>query len=214
VETGQLQLLAPARARLGETFEIVVSVDAGELGMDAAAAYLDFDPESLQVVQIVGGKGFDIELANQIDNTMGSFGYAAATLGAKLTGRVELAVVTLRAKGSGSLALRFNRTAPRLSDVTSSGRSFLGAAPDASIEVVHSPGTCIGDCDASGEVTVDEVGLAVSVALGNGDAGSCPAADASGDSAVTIDEITAAVDNALQGCSSSSGSGNGSRTTP
>jgi hypothetical protein len=58
---------------------------------------------------------------------------------------------------------------------------------------------CGGDCDAGGSVTVDEILLAVQVALGAEPDG-CTAADANGDLAVTVDEIVVAVGNALAGC--------------
>ena len=58
---------------------------------------------------------------------------------------------------------------------------------------------CGGDCDAGGTVTVDEVLLAVQVALGQG-ADGCTAADLNGDLAVTVDELVVAVGNALVGC--------------
>lgn len=59
---------------------------------------------------------------------------------------------------------------------------------------------CPGDCDADGEVTVDEVVLAVNVALGAAPADTCSAADADGDGSVTVDEILLALQSALAGC--------------
>lgn len=59
---------------------------------------------------------------------------------------------------------------------------------------------CGGDCDAGGSVTVDEILLAVQVALGTSAPDACSAADADGDGSVTVDEILAAVGNALEGC--------------
>lgn len=58
---------------------------------------------------------------------------------------------------------------------------------------------CGGDCDAGGSVTVDEILLAVQIALGAEPEG-CAAADTNGDLAVTVDEIVLAVGNALAGC--------------
>lgn len=60
-------------------------------------------------------------------------------------------------------------------------------------------GTCAGDCDRAGTVTVDEILLAVGIALGAEPDG-CTAADANGDGSVTVDEIVLAVGNALSGC--------------
>jgi hypothetical protein len=59
---------------------------------------------------------------------------------------------------------------------------------------------CPGDCDASGEVTVDEILAAVGIALGNRPIDTCLDADANGDGEVSVDEILQAVSAALAGC--------------
>lgn len=69
------------------------------------------------------------------------------------------------------------------------------------------PGACVGDCDAGGTVTIDEIIRMVVIAL-NGEpanaALSCPGVDQwcnTGVLGVTIDCIIVAVNNALYGCS-------------
>ncbi len=59
---------------------------------------------------------------------------------------------------------------------------------------------CPGDCDGNGQVTVDEIIVAVSIALGEAELGDCLAADSGGDGNVTVDELVMAVDAALNGC--------------
>ncbi len=59
---------------------------------------------------------------------------------------------------------------------------------------------CVGDCSGAGDVTVDELITMVNIALGTGEILSCPVADHNFDGSVTIDEIVAAVANALNGC--------------
>jgi hypothetical protein len=75
--------------------------------------------------------------------------------------------------------------------------------PDASTPtptVTPEPTACDGDCNSDGAVTVNEVVVCVSMALGTSDA--CHACDANGDGTVTINEIIAAVGAALNGCGS------------
>ncbi len=60
--------------------------------------------------------------------------------------------------------------------------------------------TCIGDCDGSGAVTVDELVLMVNIALGEAPADDCTAGDADDSGDITINEIVAAVGNALTAC--------------
>jgi hypothetical protein len=64
----------------------------------------------------------------------------------------------------------------------------------------QTPGRCVGDCDGSGEVTVDELILGVNIALGKQPLSSCPVFDRNGDGEITVDELVAGVLSALYGC--------------
>lgn len=59
---------------------------------------------------------------------------------------------------------------------------------------------CVGDCDGSGDVTVDELVIMVKIALAEAPLADCVAGDADGSGDITIDEIIAAVNNALTSC--------------
>lgn len=59
---------------------------------------------------------------------------------------------------------------------------------------------CVGDCDGTGAVTVDEIVLGVNIALGSSAASTCPVVDADHSGEVTVDEIIQAINNALGGC--------------
>jgi hypothetical protein len=59
---------------------------------------------------------------------------------------------------------------------------------------------CAGDCDGSGDVTIDEIITLVNVALESAPVAACRAGDRNGDGAIAIDEIVAAVNAALGGC--------------
>lgn len=65
-----------------------------------------------------------------------------------------------------------------------------------------SPIRCTGDCDGSGEVTVDELLILVNIALGNRPLNACAGADTDGSNEIEITEILAAVNNLLSGCGS------------
>ena len=56
-----------------------------------------------------------------------------------------------------------------------------------------------GDCDASGDVTVDEVITSVNIALGSSSHEACPEADGNGDLVVSVDEVITGVNAALSG---------------
>ena len=59
---------------------------------------------------------------------------------------------------------------------------------------------CIGDCNADGMVSVDELLQGVNITLGSAPATGCAAADVNHDGQVTINELLAAVNAALSGC--------------
>ncbi len=59
---------------------------------------------------------------------------------------------------------------------------------------------CAGDCDGDGVVRVDELIRGLSIALGLAPATTCAALQSNLDGAVTIDELIAAVQSAVEGC--------------
>jgi CSLREA domain-containing protein len=59
---------------------------------------------------------------------------------------------------------------------------------------------CVGDCDGSSQVTVDEIVTGVIIALGTRLADDCPAFDRDQSMTVTVDELVEAIQNALRGC--------------
>ena len=61
-------------------------------------------------------------------------------------------------------------------------------------------GACIGDCDLSGAVSVEELVTGVNIALGRASLTSCAAADVNDDKRLTVDELVAAVAAALRSC--------------
>ena len=68
------------------------------------------------------------------------------------------------------------------------------------------PVACVGDCDGSGTVEINELLLMVNISLGAGEVSSCPAGDVAGgdpsgpDGQITVDELIRAVNNALNNC--------------
>lgn len=59
---------------------------------------------------------------------------------------------------------------------------------------------CPGDCDADGEVTIDEVLRTVAVALGGAGMDVCAAAERNADGVVSVEEVVFSLQMALQGC--------------
>jgi len=59
---------------------------------------------------------------------------------------------------------------------------------------------CVGDCDGSERVGVDELVKGVNIALAIAELNTCPAFDADDDKKVSVDELVKGVNNALNGC--------------
>ena len=72
---------------------------------------------------------------------------------------------------------------------------------------VGPPTGCVGDCDGDGSCQVNELVLAVNVALGVTDLGECEVLDGNADGVVTIGELIGGVGNALCGCAGTGGGG-------
>ena len=61
-------------------------------------------------------------------------------------------------------------------------------------------GSCAGDCNEDGRVTVDEVILGVAILLGEEPLKACGSFDGNGSGTVTVDELLEAVQHALGRC--------------
>jgi hypothetical protein len=96
-------------------------------------------------------------------------------------------------------------TVPALPTSTPTVNLPATATPTGGVAATSTPtpvgtGGCVGDCDGSGDVTVDELLRMVNISLGTLPVGDCSAGDANGDGEITVDEIVRAVNNALNGC--------------
>jgi hypothetical protein len=88
---------------------------------------------------------------------------------------------------------------------TATASGTITAAPPTSTQT-ESPtarptrAACVGDCDGSGEVRINELIVGVGIALGTTPLDACSAFAPNGSGAVEINELVAAVNNALNGC--------------
>jgi hypothetical protein len=86
----------------------------------------------------------------------------------------------------------FNVCTPQSSCQTMFGRTFcFPGEPTAS---------CVGDCNANGEVAVNEMIIGVNIALGSANISQCPAFDRNSSDAVEVNELIGGVNSLLNGC--------------
>jgi hypothetical protein len=132
-----LVVVAPATAKVGQRFTVAVEVEAGQQPVDGAAAYVNFDPQVLQVEEVTAGSTLGVELHRQVDNAAGSVDYAAATFENFPSGTFGLATLHVRALRTGTTTLVLNRSAPRQSDVTFGGASVLAPPQIATVTIAN-----------------------------------------------------------------------------
>jgi plastocyanin len=77
---------------------------------------------------------------------------------------------------------------------------FLGVLTVLLCAAVSTAQSCPGDCDGSGDVSVNELIVMVNIALGSAPVADCRAGDSDGNGEISIAEIIAAVNAALNGC--------------
>jgi hypothetical protein len=84
---------------------------------------------------------------------------------------------------------------------TANGQPLETACPDSVIAVIEpQPTPCIGDCDGDRQVEVSELLIGVNVLLERAPIATCRPLDRDLDSTVSVDELVAAINQALRGC--------------
>ena len=86
------------------------------------------------------------------------------------------------------------------SDPDGGALPLLGVDGAITVDQPPPPPPCAGDCDGSGDVSINELLLGVNVVIGSAAPGQCPAVDVDEDGGVTINELIQAVNAALGGC--------------
>jgi hypothetical protein len=71
---------------------------------------------------------------------------------------------------------------------------------DDTVSILLNTSGCFGDCNFDGQVTIDELVTLASIGLGTAPLAECPAADVNQDLRITVNEIVAASNTAITGC--------------
>lgn len=123
------------------TFDVVIQVNPGGAPIDAAAAYLNFDPSLFEVVRVQPGTTLPIFLQSITDNSIGRVDFAAGQLPPTYPSEsFTLATVTLRALApvdAGLITLNVGSDALRRTDVTFAGQSVIANATGAVVMVTR-----------------------------------------------------------------------------
>ncbi len=117
---------------VGEIFTVTLEVRADTQQVDGVAAYLNFDPQMLQVVDSSGnpaisiinpGAPLDVELQNTVDNTNGRINYVVGKLsGGRPSGTLAVGAIRFKALAESipwtEVAFTFSSSDNRQTNVT------------------------------------------------------------------------------------------------
>jgi len=134
---------------VGEVFTLDIKIQAGSQPVDGAAAYIDFNPTYLVVVdasgnpatEIIPGSTLATVMQNNVDNNQGKIDYAAGLLvGATPSGGFTLATIRFKATAETTgTPLVFVSTPPRKTNVVYQGNSVLGSLVNGNVTISASP---------------------------------------------------------------------------
>ncbi|MCK6579967.1 MAG: cohesin domain-containing protein [Anaerolineae bacterium] len=148
-----ITLITPDRPiAVEETFDVLVQVDTGSAAIDAAAAYLSFDPAIFRVERIQPGTALPIFLQSVTDNETGRIGFAAGQFAPNLpAGSFTLMTITLRALAPAEAGLiSLDSGDPvRTTDLVAAGSSVLSSAIGAVVMVTDDPALLVEDATAA-----------------------------------------------------------------
>ncbi len=128
----------------GESFTLAVEVASGAQTVNRVQAYVDFDPQYLQVLEISRGSVLVDEVYNAFDNTAGWADYVveaiiSGTAISTLTGTFTLNTITFQAvTATTGTTLTFHTAPPRETQVLS-GSTVLSSTLSGSTVVIEPP---------------------------------------------------------------------------
>jgi hypothetical protein len=209
---GQAQVsfaLAPGPGSLNPTLIGPARVDGGNISLRVGGNAIELVAGRRHAVA-VAGRGLDTVSSDGIgfgDSSLDFVPNSLAELSINCNGTnlpvlvFEVDVDAGAISGSRSLLLRGSGDVSMMTGAV----DVRGAEPPTPTPVMSptptmTSGSCVGDCDGNGLVTVDEIVTMVNVALGIRPVTTCPAGDTDGSGTITVDEILTAIRNALTGC--------------
>jgi len=128
---------------------------------------------------------------------------ATATATATTSGQTATATVSATTPPSTVPTETATETRVPTLTATATATGPTPTGPTATATATGSPtvgAPCPGDCDGSGEVSINELITLVNIALGNLPLSACPVGDLDSNGAIAINELIVAVNSALNGC--------------
>ena len=138
-----LELLSSSpTVEAGNSFDLTIRVHCNGQPVDAAAAYLDFDPACFEVLSVTPGETLDIILENTFDNPGGRIDYGAGSFINHPSDVFTLFTAELKVKPDAFTAateIRFSRQIPRNTNADYRGYEVLRQAAGVTINIDGRP---------------------------------------------------------------------------
>ncbi len=212
-------VLGSAEGRAGDTVQIDVTLALLDQTAKIAGVQVDFGFDPATPVAVSQGGAPDCTVNGSISLDVQSFVFtpSGCTPGDDCTGVHALVLSVDNETPIPDGALLFT-CAVSIGAETGAGvypitaGEMLGSDPDGvpvsvigsdgaiTVDETPPPPACAGDCDASGDVSINELLVGVNILINGAALDLCPAMDTNGDGSITVNELVQAVNVALGTC--------------
>jgi hypothetical protein len=124
-----------------EIFDVIIEAQCNGQDVTGIAAFIDFDPDYLEVQSITDGGTLSDFVVSDYDNDAGTIDYNAGTFTQPLpSGTFTVATIKFKAMNpDGNVSLNFSVAFPRESDADFGGESKLGGLHGTTVTIVGEP---------------------------------------------------------------------------
>lgn len=122
----------------GKTFSADIEVNTGTQPVDAIDAFLSFDPDSLEVLDITPGKTLGVVLVNGFDNKKGTIDLSLCRdlKADSATGTFSLGTIQFKVRQGSGTTIAFEQKSPRNTEVAYHGESLLGSVAGLDVKIL------------------------------------------------------------------------------
>ncbi len=132
----QMWINTAERLTVGEEVLLDLMVSTGDQRIDATQAYLAFDNDLIEVLEVIPSTAFEMNLVDAYDNVSGQISVASGSLFDFPQGDILVAQVRIRAKQSGRVKIDFTAPAPFRQAVTFGGFDLLSNAKPVEFSII------------------------------------------------------------------------------
>ncbi len=111
-----------------DSLSILLYADSYKQSIDGIESFLSFDPQALEVLNIIIPDITDIELLNQYDNQRGTIDIALGFMNEAIYGNFSFAQIIFRKKSTLHPDIQFDQSISRNPNITYQGQSVLSEA--------------------------------------------------------------------------------------